>query len=127
MKTGAVVFAIFLIVAAFGEFVPAPHGLLFGIFMEGPMHNVIHLISGAIALFCAFAGVEAARRYFQIFGLLNALLAVMGFFYGNRALLGLVQHNKADIGLHIAIALVALILGFGIDPFVALDRESLYF
>src|SRR5437763_7107738 len=114
LKTAAIIFGIFFIIAGIGGFIPAlaPGGMLFRIFMVGPVHNVIHLASGAVALFCAFAGAGAARKYFQIFGVVYLLVALIGFVYGNRPLMGMVEHNKADIGLHIAIAAVALFLGF---------------
>ena len=114
LKPAAIIFGIFFIVAGIGGFVPAlaPDGMLFGIFMVGPVHNTIHLASGAAALLCAFAGAGAARKYFQIFGVVYLLVALLGFVYGNEPLMGMVEHNKADIGLHIAIAAVALFLGF---------------
>ena len=118
LKTAAIIFGIFFLVAGIGGFVPAlapQHGtgnMLFGIFMVGPVHNVVHLASGAAALLCGFMGAGAARKYFQIFGIVYALVAVLGFFYGNTPILGMVEHNVADIGLHIAIAAVALYLGF---------------
>ena len=113
LKTAAIIFGLFFLVAGIGGFLPAlaPDGMLFGLFMVGPVHNCIHLASGAAALLCAFAG--ASRKYFQIFGVVYALVAIIGFFYGDTPLLGMVEHNKADIGLHIAIAAVSLILGFG--------------
>ncbi len=115
LKTAAVIFGLFFIVAGIGGFVSAlaPEGMLFGIFMVGPVHNCIHLASGVVALLCAFAGAGASRKYFQIFGIVYALVAVIGFVYGNSPLLGMVEHNKADIGLHVAIAVVSLFLGFG--------------
>ena len=114
LKPAAIIFGIFFIVAGIGGFVSslAPNGMLFGIFMVGPVHNTIHLASGAAALLCALAGAGAARKYFQIFGVVYLLVALVGFVYGNQPLLGMVEHNKADIGLHIAIAAVALFLGF---------------
>ncbi len=63
-------------------------------------------------MLCAFAGAGAARKYFQIFGVVYLLVALLGFYYGNNPLMGMVEHNKADIWLHIAIAAVALFLGF---------------
>jgi hypothetical protein len=115
LKTAAIIFGIFFIVAGIGGFISslAPDGMLFGIFMVGPVHNCIHLASGVVALLCAFAGAGASRKYFQIFGLVYALVALAGFVYGNKPLLGMVEHNTADIWLHIAIAAVALFLGFG--------------
>ena len=113
LKTAAIIFGIFFIVAGIGGFVPAlaPGGHLFGVFMVDPVHNWVHILSGLAALVSAFAG--AARKYFQIFGIIYGLVAVIGFFYGNSPLLGIMGHNVADIWLHIAIAAVALFLGFG--------------
>ena len=118
LKTAAIIFGIFFIIAGIGGFVPAlapPHGdgsMLFGIFMVGPVHNIVHLASGAAALFCAFAGAGAARKYFQIFGVVYLLVALIGFVYGNSPIMGVMEHNMADIGLHLAIAAVALYFGF---------------
>jgi hypothetical protein len=114
LKPAAIIFGLFFLVAGIGGFFPtlAPDGMLFGIFMVGPVHNTIHIASGAVALFCAFAGAGAARKYFQIFGVVYLLVAVLGFVYGNNPLMGMVEHNRADIWLHIAIAAVSLFLGF---------------
>jgi hypothetical protein len=114
LKPAAIIFGIFFLVAGIGGFVSAlaPNGMLFGIFMVGPVHNCIHLASGVAALLCAFAGAGAARKYFQIFGVVYLLVAVIGFVYGNTPLLGMVEHNKADIGLHLVIAAASLYLGF---------------
>ena len=118
LKTAALVFGVFFIIAGIGGFVPglAPAmgdgRMLFGVFMVGPVHNFIHLASGAAALFCAFAGAGAARKYFQIFGVVYLLVALIGFAYGNSPIMGVMEHNTADIGLHIVIAAVALYLGF---------------
>ena len=130
LKTAAIIFGIFFLVAGLGGFVPAlapQHGdgaMLFGIFMVGPVHNVVHIASGAVALLCAFRGAGAARKYFQIFGIVYALVAVIGFFYGNTPILGMMEHNVADIGLHLAIAAVALYLGFAARDTVTTDRRT---
>lgn len=114
LKPAAIIFGIFFLVAGVGGFFPAlaPEGMLFGIFMIGPVHNTIHIASGVAALLCAFSGAGAARKYFQIFGVVYLLVALLGFYYGNQPLVGMVEHNHADIWLHIAIAAVALFLGF---------------
>jgi hypothetical protein len=114
LKTAAIIFGIFFIVAGIGGYVSslAPDGMLFGVFMVGPVHNIIHLASGVVALLCAFCGAGAARKYFQIFGLVYLLVALLGFVYKDKPLLGMVEHNMNDVWLHIAIAAVALYLGF---------------
>jgi hypothetical protein len=55
-----------------------------------------------------------ARVYFRVFGVVYALVAVLGFYAGNGMLLGLISNNAADTWLHVAIAVVALVLGFGV-------------
>jgi hypothetical protein len=44
------------------------------------------------------------------------LVAVLGFYYGDQPLLGIVSNNTADSVLHVVIAVVALYLGFGMKP-----------
>ena len=59
------------------------------------------------------AGFEASRTYFRSFGIVYALVAVLGFYYGDQPLLGLIANNSADTWLHVVIAVVSLYLGFG--------------
>ena len=45
-----------------------------------PIHNVIHLVSGAIALFLGLKGsLSAARMFCLIFGVVYLLLGIVGF------------------------------------------------
>ena len=114
LKNRAVVFGIvFLLIGILG-FVPAatPDNHLLGIFHVNDVHNIIHLASGAAALICGMISGEASKRYFQIFGIVYALVAVVGFFNVDGPLLGYVAHNMADLILHIVIAAAALFLGF---------------
>ena len=114
LKQFSMVFAVvFLLVGVLG-FVPGvttEGGLLLGIFKVSPLHNAIHLVSGLAALIGA-ASDAYAKVYFQVFGVVYALVAVVGFVQGDT-LLGLVPVNMADNLLHTVIALVALGLGFG--------------
>ncbi|MBI2610595.1 DUF4383 domain-containing protein [Candidatus Kaiserbacteria bacterium] len=113
IQTLAWVFGIvFLAIGVLG-FVPAltPDGHLLGIFMVDPLHNVVHLLSGALALGAVLAG-NYARLYFQVFGVVYAVVAVVGFLQGDTVL-GLIATNTADHLLHLVIAAVALWAGFG--------------
>jgi len=105
--------AILLIVGILG-FVPGvtDNGLLLGIFEVNMVHNLIHIVSGAAALLAGMATERAARIFFQVFGVLYGLVAVMGLFTGEEPLLGIVAVNHADHILHAAIALFSLIVGF---------------
>lgn len=114
LKKVAVVFgAVLLLVGVLG-FVPAatPDDHLLGLFHVNALHNVIHLLSGAVALGVGLSSDKGSRYYFQIFGVVYALVAVLGFVYGDKAILGLVSNNMADTLLHVVIALSALTLGF---------------
>jgi hypothetical protein len=115
LKPAATIFGVAFIVAGVLGFVPGvttSDGHLLGIFHVNTLHNVIHLASGAIALWVAYASEKAARLYFQIFGVVYALVALLGLLYGNAPILGLVANNTADTILHAVIAVVALYLGF---------------
>lgn len=113
IKTLAVLFgALFVAIGILG-FVPAmaPAGLLFGVFAVDPLHNMLHLITGVVALVVGLGSERNSTIFFQVFGILYTLLAVVGFVYGGSVMLGM-AHNTADAGLHLAIGLVALFVGF---------------
>jgi hypothetical protein len=107
LKTVAIIFGIvFLLVGVLG-FVPGiiTNQMLLGIFHVNAVHNVVHLLSGAVALIVGLMSTAAARMYFRVFGIVYALVAILGFFVGNGLLLGLISNNMADTWLHVVIAL----------------------
>ena len=108
------VFGIVFIVIGILGFVPslAPGGLLLGIFSVDAMHNVVHLVSGVLAILAAWGSARYARLYFKVFGVVYALVTVIGFIQGDT-ILGLMMINTADNFLLLVIALVALWAGFG--------------
>lgn len=108
---------VFVLIGVLG-FVPAltPDGYLLGIFHVDAVHNVIHLASGVAALLAA-SKAATSRLYFQVFGVVYAIVAIGGFvpflqFGEDMKLLGLTAMNMADNLLHVAIAAAALYLGF---------------
>lgn len=124
LKKAAVLFGIvFLLVGLLG-FVPAvaPNGMLLGIFHVNAAHNVVHLLSGAVALGCGFASVAASQMFFRIFGVVYGLVAILGFVQGNALLLGMISNNMADTWLHVAISAAALVLSFAVREPVATAR-----
>jgi Domain of unknown function (DUF4383) len=69
---------VFILVGIIGFFA---HGLL-GAHLTNA-HNVIHLVSGVIALYFGFAGsLGGAKMFCIIFGIVYALLGVCGFLLG---------------------------------------------
>ena len=121
LKTVANLFGIvFLLVGILG-FVPGITNdqMLLGIFHVNAAHNVVHLVSGAVALWAGMTSTAYARTYFRVFGIIYALVAVLGFFVGNGLLLGLISNNMADTWLHVVSAVVALYLGFAVKDTAA--------
>ena len=121
-KQVAVIFGIVMLVIGILGFVPAvntagPAGtsytLLLGIFAINPLHNVIHLATGAVALSAGLYGSGAyARMYFLVFGVVYAFVTLIGItgllFDSHGSLLGIVPINGADNVLHLAITVLAL-------------------
>jgi hypothetical protein len=115
LKRIAVIFGVIFVVVGVLGWVPPlnPGGKLLGIFDVNVAHNVVHLATGIIAIIVGMMSDKASKTFFQIFGVIYALVAVLGFFMGNQPLLGIVSNNAADSVLHVVIAVVALYLGFG--------------
>ena len=110
-KMYAYVFGIAFVVAGVLGFVPyvVMDGYLFGLFMVGTVHNIIHLVTGAVALYVT-TKVEYAKLFFKVFGVIYAVVAFVGFVNGGDVY---VMHvNAADNYLHVVVALVALYVGF---------------
>jgi hypothetical protein len=118
LKTIAIVFGIVFAAVGLLGFVPAlnPGGKLLGIFDVNAAHNIVHLATGIIALAVGFASDRASKIFFQVFGIVYAAVAALGFFYGDALLLGIVSNNLADTWLHVVIAVIALYLGFMMQP-----------
>ena len=116
LKNLCILFGIvFVAIGALG-FVPGvtQEGHLLGVFHVNPFHNFVHLLTGAVALICGASSTHAARLFFRIFGLIYGLVAVLGFVYGDQPIFGVLSNNTADTWLHVAIAAVSLLIGFGV-------------
>lgn len=102
---------IFLIIGVLG-FIPGitVDGNLLGIFAVDVLHNIVHLATGLIA-FLVTKSLSGSKTYFKVFGIIYALVAVLGLM-SEGMILGLIHANSADDVLHIIIAVVALYAGF---------------
>ena len=111
-QTLAWVFGAILTLVGVLGFVPGitNDGMLLGIFMVDGLHNVIHLVTGLAALAAAW-GMYSNRLFFQVFGVVYALVAVIGLVMGGN-ILGLLMTNMADHVLHLVLAVVFLYVGF---------------
>ncbi|MCA9351564.1 DUF4383 domain-containing protein [Patescibacteria group bacterium] len=102
---------IFLVIGVLG-FIPAlaPQGMLLGIFEVDTVHNVVHLLSGILALVFAARGTHMAQAFSKVFGIVYGLVAIIGLM--SPTVLGLFAVNGADNILHILLAIIFLVLGF---------------
>ena len=110
----ALYFGIVLALVGILGFVPGvtnEQGLL-GIFHVDALHNIIHLVTGVIGILVGTMWASHAGLYFKVFGVVYAVVAVVGLVQGNTVL-GLIGVNMADNVLHVLIAAVALYIGFG--------------
>ena len=114
IKKLATVFGVVFVAVGVLGFVPGitANGNLLGIFEVDLAHNLVHIVTGIIAL-AAMTSDKYAKLFFQVFGVVYALVTVVGFVQGST-ILGLFGINLADNILHLVIALAALYLGFGV-------------
>ncbi|MBI2439198.1 MAG: DUF4383 domain-containing protein [Candidatus Moranbacteria bacterium] len=100
---------VFLVVGVLGFF----NDPLLGVFDVDTVHNIIHLLSGALALVVVGMGAEALRMYAKIFGAVYGVVGAVGFLTSGDMILGLFMSNTAGDVLHLALAVVLLYVGFG--------------
>ena len=119
---------VFILVGILGFLAPGMMGMHLSL-----AHNLVHLISGALALYFGFAGtLSGARLFCIIFGVVYGLLGVAGFLLGGtgehtvagvpaghgadsslfKALPGSLELASMDHIVHILLALLFLIGGF---------------
>ncbi len=119
VKKIAMIFgAIFLLIGLLG-FVPGltstdSEGVqaLFGLFMVDPIHNAVHIVTGLAGLVAAGINTKASRAYLIGFGMVYALVALLGFF--DPTLFGLMHVNMADNWLHVVLTVGLLGAGLGL-------------
>ncbi len=73
-------------------------------------HNLVHILSGVVALLAAMSGEYYAKLYCLIFGAVYGLVAVGGIM-NIAPLVQLLNLNLADNVLHLAIAAACLLVG----------------
>ena len=108
----AYVFGFFFLAIGVLGFVPqvAPGGLLFGVLHVNAIHNVIHIVTGVAALAAATYGWE--KVFFQVFGVIYLIVALLGFYYGEAPIFGLVANNFADTIFHLVVGAFSAWVGF---------------
>jgi hypothetical protein len=78
-----------------------------------PVHNVVHIVSGAIALYFGFAGTLSGAKIFSLaFGVVYLALGVLGMALGSGEdrmwMLGPLHFGNADHGIHVLLGIIFL-------------------
>lgn len=106
--TATILGAVLLLVGIIG-FIDNPLVGPDGLFSVNSLHNLVHLLSGAVGLGIGIWGSIIAARWFnKVFGIVYALVAVLGF----AGLAGFLDANMADHVLHTILAVVPIGIGF---------------
>jgi hypothetical protein len=118
----AVIFgAVYLVVGLLGftvtggvSFLATRGGMLLGLFMVNPLHNVAHLLIGAALLISGLVSVKTAKITNTVIGAAYLLLGIVGFFLVGTAA-NVLALNTFDHFLHLASAILLLAIGLGTE------------
>src|SRR3990172_3307219 len=99
---------VFVLVGIAGFAAPA----LLGAHLNPP-HNIVHIVSGVIALYFAFAGsLSAAKSFAIVFGVVYLALGILGMGMGTGEArmwdVGPLHLGTVDHGIHILLGVVFL-------------------
>lgn len=99
---------VFLLVGCVGFIAPN----LLGAHLTPP-HNVVHIVSGVIALYFGFAGsLSAAKAFSLVFGVVYMALGILGMAMGTGEsrmwMVGPLSLGQADHGIHILLGVIFL-------------------
>jgi hypothetical protein len=92
------------------------HGLALGLFPVNTLHNIVHLLFGALGLAAAWGAILSARSYFQLVAVAYGLLVVLGLIPATQTTFGLVPIWGADVWLHGLLAIASAYFGFVAAP-----------
>lgn len=117
-KTLVTVFSIVLIAVGLLGFVNNP---VLGLFEVNLTHNLVHLLSGVLGFVLLMQSEAGAILFGKIMTVVYGLVTVLGFLLipAGGLLLGLVQMNSLDHGLHLLLTVVFAYIGFINRPTVA--------
>jgi hypothetical protein len=78
-----------------------------------PVHNIVHIVSGAIALYLGFAGsLSGAKTFCLVFGVVYLALGILGMALGAGAdrmwMLGPLHFGQVDHGIHALLGVIFL-------------------
>ena len=109
--------AIFVAVGVIGFVAPELLGMHLSV-----AHNIIHLVSGALALYFGFMGsADAARTFCMVFGVVYGLLGLAGFLFGGPDRMMTVITDQLVLGtmdhiVHIVLGAIFFVAGLIRQP-----------
>ncbi|HEV7756450.1 MAG TPA: DUF4383 domain-containing protein [Mycobacteriales bacterium] len=121
---GAVFGAVYLLVGLAGFAVTggvgfaATEGKALILFDVNPLHNIVHLLIGALLLFGAVRGVATAKGVNTLVGAVYLLVGLLGLFLLDSSA-NILALNGADNVLHLASAILLLGVGLSQDKAAA--------
>ncbi len=123
-KNVSLALGLVFVAAGFLGFFPNPVVSSDALFEVNVMHNLLHVLVGAIFIIGAALHEKAARITLQSMGIVGVGLAILGFMTTDDLLLGLVHINEADKWLHAGLALVIVAAGLAIPKPQASQASS---
>ena len=130
IRTFALVLGIIYIIAGIAGFVPAltphtadmqplsvemAHGRALGLFPVNVLHNLVHIIVGALGILGS-RSLSGARFFWKGLAVFYGLLAILGMIPATNTTFGLIPIYGHDVWLHAGTALVAAYFGFIARP-----------
>jgi len=85
---------------------------IFGMLDVDPLHNIVHILSGLLALAAVMLGNGTMRMFARIGGAVYLAIALAGFFMPMQHIFGLFIANTPDHWLHLGIAALLFWIGF---------------
>jgi len=107
-QTWAKVIGVVLLLVGLLGFFMAP---VLGMFEVNMMHNLVHLVTGAIFAWAGFAAGAPTKKVNTWLGVIYLLVGILGFF----GFMGFLNVNSADNWLHIVIGAVSALIGWKAD------------
>jgi uncharacterized protein DUF4383 len=130
-KVGVGFGLVYVLVGVVGFFVTGFSGfagmngpLLLGIFMLNPLHNIVHVLVGAVLVAGGLAAIKVSRRVNMTVGAVYLLVFVVGLALQDSAA-NILALNGADHGLHLISALLLATVGLAADRSPGTGRTSI--
>ena len=117
-KTAAIIIGLAFLAVGLLGFVSNPivGASLDAIFHTYKIHNIVHIVSGALFILIALAAPASAAAFLKIFGIVYLGLGIYGMATMGTAetqkLLGFLHVNRADNYLHIGLGIIIFLAGF---------------